>query len=201
MKNNPFNQKLALLAFTLAFLAMIASFIIPDGLYSIKQKPSYIPVLDLAEKIMNREKLHLIDLRSEEEYLKFHIPTAQNRAFEEYLSNTTKYKDTIVFYSGDDTLTRQLWNVLPDTLKPKIKILYGGVHDWYERLLYPKLPGTFSTKDSVTMERIKKLNKFYGGRMEFVEDHDLLHYYHKDMTKVLWANPKRTHHGLVRKGC
>ncbi len=201
MNSMSFNKKLAVLGFILAFLAMIFSFFTPDGLNGVHEKPNYISILTLAEKIKSREHLDLIDLRSEAAYLKFHLPTAQKVSVNEWLSNTITHKDTIVFYSGDDKLTQQLWQELPDTLKPKVKILYGGVHDWYERLLYIKLPVTFPTKDSVIVERIKILNKFYGGRTEFIEDHHLLDYYHTDLTKMGWKHHKGSRHGLVRKGC
>ncbi|MEQ9404901.1 MAG: rhodanese-like domain-containing protein [Cyclobacteriaceae bacterium] len=199
MKNFSLNERLAILAFTMAFLSFLFAFINPDGLSGVNEKPNFISVISLAEKIKNREDLQVIDLRSEDSYGEFHLPTAEHIPLEQLLQLTELSGDTIVFYSGDDFLSRRLWTLMPDSTKRKSYVLFGGVHDWYERLLYPKLPSRFEGRDSV-LNTVHDLSVFYGGKVEFTEGDELMEYYQLDFTETSWPVSKRQN-GLVRKGC
>ncbi|MEP5614153.1 MAG: rhodanese-like domain-containing protein [Cyclobacteriaceae bacterium] len=199
MKKPPHNQRLAAVAFILSFFGLLFSFVSPDGLGNVNQKPNYLSVVSLADKIKNREDLHVIDLREKELFDEFHIPTAQHIPLNR-LIETTIPSGILVFYSGDDLLARQMWVQLPDSLKVRSFIVYGGIHDWYERLLYPELPTKASQYDSGIFRNVHDLSLFYGGQAEFVEKEDVLEYYRQDLTEVAWPKSHREN-GLVRKGC
>lgn len=194
------NRKLALVLITLAFIAFLFSFLFPNGFKNINEKPNYISVYQLAEKIKNQAPMHVIDLRSKEDFLSFHIATSKNLSIDDWFLSLETFNDSLVFYSGDDYLTRRLWVRLPQIIKERSKILYGGIQDWYDYLLYPKLPMNYKEKDSLSIEHIKSLNKFYGGKLEFDNHSEILKYYHLDLSKERWINLKRKEN-LVHKGC
>ena len=199
MSKISFNKKLAVVAFILSFFAMIFSFIFPKGLKN-KEKPKYISVYTLAQKIKNKENIQVIDLRKNADFKKFHIPTAKNILIKNWLKPSEESSDLLVFYSGDDFLTRKLWIQLPESIKKISTVLYGGIHDWYEMLLYPKLPINASKKDSIILKNIKTLTKYFGGKIEFVNDYKTLNYYKKDISNANWSSKNRKN-SLVHKGC
>lgn len=191
------NQKLALLAFTISLLAFITSVFFPDNLSS--ERPSglnYISVLDLAESIKNRESLVLIDLRSKEEFDQFHIPTAKNLMTPELLSYDFNPDANIVLYSERDSLSKQAFFALKEKSTIEIKVLKGGVQDWYHRLLYPRMPKEVPIEDKELVARVKVLTDYFGGRFEFVDEGYLLDYYHGNT-----SNQPVIRSRLVRMGC
>lgn len=184
------------IAFVLAGLALaIAS---PNGWNNVNRQPNFIGVVELAEKIKNRENIVVIDLRDLASYDEFHLPTAQHIPFEKFTLDNLNV--TTVFYSGDDLLSRRLWDSLPDSMRTRSMILYGGVRDWYDRLLYPKLPFGKEVKDKALFERVHSLCQFYGGFAEFVSEKGLMDYYTNDLSVAPWPTFQRSG-GLMRKGC
>ena len=187
---------LTILGLVLASLIMALAY--PEGLNRVKRQPQFIGVVELAEKIKNRESFTLIDLRDSAEYHEFRIPSAIHVPLGEI--SAAHLEAPVIFYSGDDLLTRRLWDSLPDSLRDQTVIVYGGVRDWYSHLLYPTLPFGEVGGDSVLLERVHELCEFYGGYAEFEEDPSLMDYYKKDLSRVKWPAPSRSG-ALARKGC
>ncbi|WP_339815763.1 rhodanese-like domain-containing protein [uncultured Imperialibacter sp.] len=200
MKQLTFNQKLAAMAFLLAVASLVVALAFPNGPKSVSQEPRFVSVVTLAERIKNREPLVLIDLREPDLFEEFHLPTAVNMSLNEIQETGLAEGTTYVFYSGDDLLTRHLWISLPPAIKKQSSILYGGVHDWYNHLLYPTLPLEIRGEDSLMAEKVEALTRFYGGQAEFEKDSTGLAYYTKDMGKASWPVVKRVGK-LMRKGC
>lgn len=200
MKKFSLNQKLAVLALTLAFLGLVSSFVSPDGVKNVNQKPNYISVVELAKMIQNREELQLFDLRTKELFDEFHIPTARHFPLDSLL-NQEKFDDgLLVFYSGDDVLSRRMWQHLPGSDRGHSFIVYGGIHDWYDHLLYPELPRKIEAMDSSIFRNVHDLSLFYGGQAEFVEEQEVMDYYRRDLREVSWPKSQREN-ALERKGC
>jgi rhodanese-related sulfurtransferase len=170
----------------------------PEGLHP-NRNPVFIDVISLAQQIKNREALTVVDIRSTAAFKEFHIPSAINVQPDEFITTTWDGQNLII-YSGDDNLARQLWNDLPQEVKASSKFLYGGVHDWFDRMLYPHLPLIVDPRDSVLVERINLLSLFYGGQPEFRTDSATLDYYKQDFSRVNWPTVERKGK-LVRKGC
>ena len=198
MNLEPINIKLAVIAFGLAVLAMVLSLIYPYGLKEVNQPPNFIDVLTLAQTIKDREPVLLIDLRDKKKFGEFHLPTAINLSVNDAVSKIKGSSTPVVFYSGDDERSKQLWSLLPDPLKAKSKVLYGGVHDWYDRILYPSLPPK-KIKGKL-VKKIIELNNFYGGKVKFVGDSTILNYYEQDFSQKLWPAVYRSKK-LFREGC
>jgi hypothetical protein len=192
------NKRLAGLAFVLAASAMVASFVAPEGLKNENERRPFISVVTLANAIKNREEFLLIDLRDAEAYEEFHLPSAVNIPYDSALA--MDFESKVIFYSGDDYLAKRLWEKRYETLGPNTMVLYGGVHDWYEKLLYPELPIKITEEQRSMVNQVIELSTYYGGQIEFVESQEVLDYYEYDLNKKYWPRAKRTD-GLVRKGC
>lgn len=187
---------LAGISFLLAGLAMAIAF--PDGLNEVNKQPNFIGVVELAEKIKNRESFTLIDLRDSASFESFHIPGAQNLTFQNF--DPGLLNGVTIYYSGDDLRARRLWDSLENEERAKTFILYGGIHDWYDRLQYPTLPFGDHITQPELLKRVHDLCQFYGGYAEFEPDSTLLNYYQINLSSAKW--PKASREGvLVRKGC
>ena len=193
------NQKLVILCVLLTVPALFVS----NRMKNDSEPQKYIGSLELAEMIKSRESIRLIDLRSAKEYNEFHLPGADNVDPKDFLSNPEILEEQVVFYSGEDPLAVDLWEQLPDDMKMKSNILYGGAVAWYDRILYPKIPLKSSIEDSMLVRHIKDLSRFYGGHPEFVNDPDILNYYHKDLQGGQQKTPQINHktRTLKRQGC
>lgn len=191
-------QKSTVTVLGIVLTSLLVGLAFPNGFRDANRPPNFIGVVELAEKIRNREDFLLIDLREATLYEEFHIPSAQNKPFSKL--NVEELEGTIIFYSGDDLVARQAWNAMPDRLRSRSRILYGGVHDWYSRLLYPTLPFGAKVEDRVVLDRVHELSNFYGGYADFKDDPNLMNYYRINLQQASW--PKYNRSGtLVRKGC
>lgn len=194
------NHRLALIAIASGGIILLLGVLAPKGWNKTNKSPRFIHVIALAKGVKQRENLYLVDLRDSAQFKEFHLPTALNISPDRFSFSDVPDEKTVVFYSGDDWLSRQLWNSLEDSLKERSFILYGGVYDWYDRILYPKLPIKPNAKDSALAEQVHALTGFYGGYAEFVEDNEIMNYYRIDLSETQWPKPIQQA-GLVRKGC
>ena len=198
MNDISINKRLALIGFGIVLAGLVMALAFPDGLKGVNRQPQFIGVVELAQKIKNREKMRIVDLRDEEAFEEFHIPTAINTPLDQI--DHTLIKEPTIVYSGDDLLTRRLWDELPDSIRNRTVIVYGGVHDWFDRVLYPKLPFGNEIKNKKLVNQIHDLCQFYGGFSDFENDPDLMEYYEQDLSSASWPKVQRSG-GLIRKGC
>lgn len=192
-----FNQKLLGVGGIIALLTLAVAVVKPAGGHDL---PHFKCVICLAEQIKNRNPLQLIDLRSDSLYQSFHLPSAVSNPYESFDHSTLSEERTLIFYSGDDLISRRFWVDLPDSVKERSFILYGGIRDWYERLLFPKLPLNPQVSDTGMVNRVKQLSEFYSGQPEFTNDFTLLDYYYKDLKNAPWPKYNRVG-SMIRRGC
>ncbi len=196
--NLSLNQKLATGAFALSFLAMTVSLIIPKKKSNSEADIHYVSVIELADGIRNRDELSLYDLRPDSEFVQFHIPTASSVSLTDLMHIRSDNKKNIILYSGDDSLAIQGYFILKGLELSPASVLKGGIHDWYERLLYPQLPVHIEPEDQKLAGRIKELSQFFGGRPGRSEESNILNYYRDQDTEEPKASGRKP---LVRMGC
>lgn len=191
------NHKLALVAFLLSVSAMAVSIFSVD-IPSSKDgsEPKYISVLELAERIKNRDNFLLVDLRSLADYNQFSIPTSKNIPIKELSDFNPETKVQPIVYSETDSLSSRAFFILKDKKFENTLILKGGIQDWYNRLLYPRMPKTIPEEDQDLADRVKSLSTYFGGRSQFVDEGNPLEYY-----KGASSNQTKIKSQLVRMGC
>lgn len=192
--NMTLNQKLACSAFILSAMAMLAS-VNDFGRYLPEHE---ITVLELARSIINRDELLVIDVRDKDSYQEFHIPTASNIPVSELPHSDIPTLDPIVVYSGDDSLAYQAYSIISGKRMTGVVVLRGGVHDWYERILYPKIPYELAEQNRELANEIREISEFFGGRTERTSETKYLEYYHNSEIEKA---PKKRDAPLIRMGC
>jgi len=168
-------QKSTVTVLGIVLTSLLVGLAFPNGFRNANKPPNFIGVVELAEKIRNRESFQLIDLREANLYEEFHIPTARNKPYSKL--DFSELEGAVVFYSGDDLVARQAWNAMPDHLRSRSRILYGGVHDWYSRLLYPTLPFVAKVQHRAVLDRIHELSNLYGCYADFNDAPNLMYHY------------------------
>tara|TARA_R110000868_G_scaffold259361_7_gene517393 strand:+ start:14203 stop:14799 length:597 start_codon:yes stop_codon:yes gene_type:complete len=193
------NKKLAGLAFLLSLLAMLISLIFPSSASQKRAsiKIEYLSVLDLATEIRNRKPVRLIDLRDDSSFAAFHIPTAEPYSLNnlQNLEINSSIKTTL--YSDEVDISEQAFYLLADRGMENLFVLNGGIQDWYDRILYPKMPKTIPDNYEDIATQIKSLSAYFGGHSIYVDEGNPLNYY----KGIAESSPSTKTKRLIRMGC
>ncbi|MEQ9266279.1 MAG: rhodanese-like domain-containing protein [Balneolaceae bacterium] len=196
------NQKLAAFAFFISLLAMITSLILPqEAEENETSQVDYFSVLELAQDIRGKENISVIDLRPASDFEKFNIPSSINLTLSELLDFETPRHSSLILYSDNDTQSEQAYFMLKGLGKTQHFVLKGGVEDWYDYILYPKLPKAVTDSNQMLVSKIKALTSFFGGRIEFIDDAEILEYYLEKPVNNNHKGPKKVVKNLERMGC
>ena len=114
----------------------------------IENPEHFISIDDLADRIINDDpSLFLIDIRSAEEFDKYHIPGAINVELKETLNYLTDEAENLssfdVVLIGNDSFYAEFIYVLSDT-DSEILVLNGGMQSWYNTIINPQKPNNNS---------------------------------------------------------
>jgi len=112
---------------------------------------------EVANLIITKDpSLQLIDVRTSEEYAKFHLPGAINiplaeildEQWEAYVNQATRKN---VFYSNGSIRADQAWIICRRGGYIKNYILVGGLNNWMRTVISPEIPE--DTDDNLAWER------------------------------------------------
>jgi|GEM_PF-2065189 len=118
-----------------------------------------ISAVELADYLFKQEHhYNLIDLHQNP--AAYQIPTSENLSIEMVLNKNIAVNETIFLYSQNETIAIQLYYLLKIRGYFKVKVLTGGLNQWYNDILQPDI-------GSITKEQLifrKKLTEYFGGR-------------------------------------
>ena len=168
-----FNKKMALVMFVLAFLAIFAGSpykgtelkIDARELSLIVEKEvDHVPPAELAGWIVQgKADYRLIDLRSEKEFDEYHIPTAENFSMTGLKDAPLGRNEKVVLYSDGGIHSAQAWFLLKAEGFKGVYILRGGLEEWKDAILFPRLADNANPAETAAFEKTKLLSKFFGG--------------------------------------
>ncbi len=166
-------KKLGLLALVLGFFAIFAGSPYDTGkitlnvkdLALIAQKDSdNISVQSVADWIIKGNlNYQIIDTRSPQEYADYHIPMARNIQISDLLDQNFYPTDKIILYSDSNEKAALGWFLLKAKKYNAVYILKGGLDEWKNQILFPKLPANATTEQLASFEKVKEVSKFFGG--------------------------------------
>ena len=166
------NRKLALLAVALGTLALLAQphrgpFVKLDAreLASVVEaEVDHVTAPDLAAWIVEgRADYRLLDLRTEQEYAAYHIPTAENVPLTGLADYPLLRNEKIVLYSEGGIHSAQAWMLLRAQGYEAVYMVLGGLDAWKDEVLFPVLPADADAKARAQFERAAQVAKFFGG--------------------------------------
>ncbi|MFC2131741.1 rhodanese-like domain-containing protein [Bacteroidota bacterium] len=167
------NKKLAFFAFILGVIAIFGgnpqtnskvAIDTEDLAIQIENKDNRITVADLSDWII-KEKLdfRLIDIRDVEKYNEYHIPLAENMAVTDFNTEEMPRNSKYLLISDSDVISGQAWFLLKARGYKGVYIVCGGMDEWKNTILFPKLLADATTDDIAEFEKIKQVSLFFGG--------------------------------------
>lgn len=171
--NLSLNKKLALFVFVLGSLALFAGSpyrgtelkVDASELAMIVQKElDHVASEELAGWIVQgKSDYRLLDLRIEKDFGEYHIPTAENIQLTALNEAQLGRNEKIVLYSDGGIHSAQAWFLLKANGYKGVYILRGGLEEWKDNILFPRLADNVSPAEVTAFEKTKLLSKFFGG--------------------------------------
>jgi rhodanese-related sulfurtransferase len=126
----------------------------PDQmLVDLNGRSQYISPDEVADLLIQKDpSIRLIDIRSEEEYQKFHLPGAYNIPMSDLLN--AEYRFVIdqdlkinVFYSNSSVKANEAYIITRQLGYNNNYVLEGGLNYWAEGIMNPEKPGYISPNE------------------------------------------------------
>jgi len=117
-------------------------------LYDLNRSDRYMTTDEVAKAIMEGDQSYMIiDIRTPNDYEKYSIEGAMNIPFDSLMTeNNAWYFDlesnnkTPILYSNGSSRSDQAWLKLLSYDYKNVKVLKGGLNEWYQTILNPQRP-------------------------------------------------------------
>ncbi len=113
--------------------------------------------------IQGKTDFRLIDIRTDKEYAAYHIPGAENVPLTALPEYGLQKAEKIVIYSEGGIHSAQAWFLLKAKGHRAAYMLFGGLEEWKDKVLFPSLPPNASPAQLVEFAKMKEVSKFFGG--------------------------------------
>lgn len=173
IKNLSLNQKLAAVLLVLAVLALFTGNPYSSARTSIDaqelamivdSKVDHVTVAELADWIIkSKVDYRLIDLRTEKEFGEYNIPTSENIPLSNLVNAGLQRNEKIVIYSEGGIHSAQAWFLLRARDYKSVYILFGGLEEWKDRILFPRIATNATPEQIQAFEKIKQVSRYFGG--------------------------------------
>jgi rhodanese-related sulfurtransferase len=114
--------------------------------------------------VEGRSDYRLLDLRSPEEYAKYHIPGAENVQAKDLRDYPLLPSEKIVVYSEGGIHGAQGWMLLKALGYPSVYAVLLGLDAWTDEVLYPAPPPGDDPRAKAEFEKAAAMASFFGGK-------------------------------------
>lgn len=169
-------KKLALVALILGIIAVFAGspymgskvkVNVKDLALTTVNNSDKIKPLELADWIIKgKSDYTLVDVRDEDQYSQYFIPTAINIPLPQLPESDLLRNQKIILYSDDDVISAQAWFILKSKNFNGVYLLDGGLKNWQEEVLFPKLAVNASKEEITRFEKVKEISQYFGGQAQ-----------------------------------
>jgi rhodanese-related sulfurtransferase len=130
----------------------------------VQTETDHVSVEELSDWIIRgKDDFRLIDLRSEAEFAAYHIPGAENVQLPALADHGLLRNEKIILYSEGGIHSAQAWFLMKAREYRGVYLLRGGLEEWKETILFPRLPSTPTAEQAAVFEKKKEVSKFFGG--------------------------------------
>ena len=145
------------------YKASHATIDVPALARTVAREEDHVTALELAQWIKDRRSgLRVLDVRSREEYDRYHLPTAERLALDSLATIPFRADDTLVLYSEGGAHAAQAWVFLRALGYRNVYFLRGGLYEWLEQVMNPTLADTTAAgRDAFA--RAASLSRYFGG--------------------------------------
>jgi len=166
-------KKLAFVALVLGIVALFAGSPYSGSQVKVNTKDLALSTVKNSDKvkpleladwiIQGKADYTLVDLREEDQYNQYFIPTAVNIPLVQIDESDLLRNQKIILYTDDDVNAAQAWFILKSKNFNGVYLLDGGLKKWQDDVLFPKLAVNASKEDVAEFEKIKEISKYFGG--------------------------------------
>ena len=133
----------------------------------VEHEEDHVTAVELAKWIRDGNKgLRVIDIRSDSEFIEFHIPGARRVDLGEIARMPLDSTATYVLYSEGGTHAAQAWFLMRARGIDNVYFLRGGLYEWLEQVMNPRVA---SNTPQIERDSIRALTIWFGGKMEVVD--------------------------------
>ncbi len=167
------HQKLAALLFFLGFIALFAgnpyggastSINAQEMALIVEKQVDHVSVEELADWIIQgKADYRLIDLRTESEFSIYTIPGSENIPLAQLTVADLQRNEKLVLYSEGGIHSAQAWFLLKAKGYKSVYMLFGGLDEWKDKILFPQIPANATAEQLVQFDKIKEVSKYFGG--------------------------------------
>ncbi len=128
-----------------------------------------VKVADLADwLIKGRFDYRLIDIRTEDDFEKYRIPSSENISVAELLNSDLARNEKIVLYSDNEIASAQAWFLLKAENFKGVYILDGGLKSWQDQILFPNCTCGDNPNDDQkhNHEKLAEISNYFGGKLK-----------------------------------
>jgi rhodanese-related sulfurtransferase len=130
----------------------------------VQTEVDHVAPEELADWIVQgKTDFRLIDLRSEKEFAEYHIPRAENVQISGLADYGLLRNEKIVLYSEGGIHSAQAWFLLKAGEYRGVYMLRGGLEEWKDKVLFPRIPPSPTADQTASFEKMKEVSKFFGG--------------------------------------
>jgi len=76
--------------------------------------------------------------------------------------------EKILLFGDDDITSAQAWFILKSANYKNVYILKGGLNEWKDKILYPKLSENATAEEKNNFEKVKQISLHFGGTPQIV---------------------------------
>lgn len=170
--------KLAAVAIFLGFTAFIisnpfdtahAKINAKDLAVMVQKEVDHVNVDELADWIIKgKSDYRLIDIRSEKEFNEYNIPTSENIPITNLLDGELSRNEKIILYSEGGIHSAQAWFLLKAKDYKNVYMLRGGMEEWNDKILFPKLASNATEEEKAKFEIASAISRYFGGQPQVV---------------------------------
>jgi rhodanese-related sulfurtransferase len=130
----------------------------------VVHEQDHVDAIDLAEWIRDQKPgLRVVDVRTESEFVEYHVPAAENIPIEALSRAHFAPNDTIVMYSQGGAHAAQAWVLLRALGYKQVFFLSGGLDEWAIDVMSPVLPDDATAAEQQAFARISEISRYFGG--------------------------------------
>ena len=123
----------------------------------IEHEDDHVTARELAEWIRsNKPGLRVLDVRSDSEFARYHIPSAELASLTAVAARAPVPGETLVLYSEGGAHAAQAWVLLRARGHEHVYFLRGGLLDWIDDVMSPIVSGDSASYDAA-------LSRYFGG--------------------------------------
>jgi len=121
----------------------------------------------IAERLINEDpSIQLIDVRPQDQFVKFTLPGAINIPLteiskEDWEGELNQHQKDIILFSNDDLFADQAWILCTRMGYKNIYVMKGGLNQWYKNIIAPIEPPETAPKEEFEIYSFRKAASLY----------------------------------------